>query len=176
LQEEMTMFRSSIVFAVTLASISILSQVAEAQQSETKLPPESLGNLTCSFGEDVERETTAGRAQSIVCVFHATAGGTEELYVGTAYSSGPAAGSAGNISLSWIVKGPADAIGEAGGLEQVYTAQGVGDVENSAPLVGKEDDVIALHPVALPAAGASNNTAQARKIAVIELKLKTTVA
>lgn len=174
------MLRSIIARSVTLLSILFLCHAAQAQKSENdqppKPPPESLGNLTCSFGEDVERETTAGRAQSIVCVFHATAANTEELYVGTAYFSGTAASQSDNSSLSWIVKGPEDALAAAGGLEQIYTAQGGGDVENSATLVGKQADVIELHPLALPAAGANKNTEQARKIAVIELKLKTTVA
>jgi hypothetical protein len=120
----------------------------------------------------------AARAQSIVCVFHASAANTEELYVGTAYFSGPAA-IPGDVSLSWIVKGPAEVVAVAGGLEQSYTAQGggSGDPENSAPLVGKQSEAIALHPLALPATEANNSkAAETRKIAVLELKLKTTVA
>jgi hypothetical protein len=61
-------------------------------------------------------------------------------------------------------------------LEQTYTAQGGGERENSAPLVGKETEVIGLYPLGLAEADASKKTARARKIAVIELKLKTTVA
>jgi len=171
------MLRSEIRCAAALAML-IVSQAALAQQPQSEQPPANLGNLTCTFGEDVEQQTVAGRAQSIICVFHATAASTEELYVGIAYFSGPAA-TPGDVSLSWIVKGPAEVTAVPGGLEQSYTAQGggSGDPENSAPLVGQQLDAIALHPLALPAAEMKNNkTSEARMIAVLELKLKAAVA
>jgi hypothetical protein len=162
---------------IALAATSLLSCAASAQQTETNLPPANLGNLTCTLGENVEQEAAAGRAQAILCVFHLSAANTEELYVGTAYFSGPEA-TPGDVSLSWIVKGPAEATAVPGGLEQSYTSQGgaSGDPENSAPLVGKQSDTIALYPLALPADEVdSKKTAEARKIAVLELRLKTTV-
>ncbi len=170
------MLRSEIGYAAALATL-MLSQAAWAQKTESNQPPANLGNLTCTLGEKVEQETAAGRAQSVLCVFHSSAANTEELYVGTVYFSGPEA-SQGDLALSWIVKGPAEATAVPGGLEQSYTAQGGGggDPENSAPLVGKQSEAIALHPLALPADEVTDKkTAAARKIAVLELRLKTTV-
>jgi hypothetical protein len=172
----MPMLRSKIGCAVPLATL-IVSQTALAQQPESKPPPANLGNLTCTLGEKIEQETAAGSAQSVLCLFHLSAANTEELYVGIVHFSGPEE-TRGDVSLSWIVKGPSEATAVAGGLEQSYTAQGGGsaDPENSVPLVGQQSDTIALYPLALPADEVdSKKTAAARKIAVLELKLKTTV-
>jgi hypothetical protein len=170
------MLRRKIGCAAALATL-ILSQVALAQQQESKKPPDSLGNLTCTLGEKIEQETAAGSAQAVLCLFQLSAANTEELYVGTVHFSGPEE-APGDVSLSWIVKGPAEVTAIPGGLEQSYTAQGggSGDPENSAPLVGQQSDTIALYPLALPADEVDNKkTAAARKIAVLELRLKTTV-
>src|SRR5262245_473622 len=150
----------------TLSVLLIAGAPAESRQSEV------LGNLTCSFGEAVETETDASRAQKILCVFDSLATGTEELYEGTAYF---ATGTAASGSKSWIVKGPPDMMQDAGGLEQSYAIRGMADGSTAEPaLIGKDTDDIALHPVTAPEA--QDPARSAAQASAVDLKLRTTAA
>ncbi len=159
---------------VSLAALSVILLTGAGAESQ---PAEVLGNLTCSFGEAVATETKANRAQKILCVFGYLATGAEELYEGTAYFADGTAAEPANGSTSWIVKGPADVMQDAGGLEQSYTARGGADGNAMEPaLIGKDSAAIALHPVAAPTEQAPDTQRAASRASAVDLKLRTTAA
>jgi hypothetical protein len=157
--------------------ITALSMILLTGAATESRPPEVLGNLTCSFGEAVETETKANRAQKILCVFDSLASGTEELYEGTAYFADGAAAGPVSGSTSWIVKGPPEVLQDAGGLEQSYAMRGGADGNTAEPaLIGKDTDTIALHPVVAPGEETRDAQQAASRASAVDLKLKTAAA
>lgn len=166
------MCKQTNLIAALAVSLCIAGIGVRAEEAKPEQRPETLGNLTCSFGENVEAETFQ-TAQAVVCVFRSTTSSVEELYEGTAYFSGPPGKPDPDAAQSWIVKGSEDTVEERGSLGQIYAVQSRGDPDSEPPLVGKQVDEIGLYPLGKgdPADSAKSD----RKIAVIELKLKTTV-
>lgn len=140
-------------------------------------PAANIGHLTCTFGDEVQRETLSGSTRSIVCVFRSLTNNVEELYIGTAYLTAALTDADDLKSMSWIVKAPKGATPAS--LEQTYTAQAntdAGDEAGTTLVAGKSSSSsspVELHT--LPELSGEKKPTSSSKVAVIELKLKTTI-
>jgi hypothetical protein len=167
---KITLATSLALVALCASGVSLAEEVPAAEP-----PAANIGHLTCTFGDEVERETISGSARSIMCVFRSLTNNIEELYVGTAYLTAALDASETGNAISWIVKAKEGSTPSS--LEQTYTAQAnteAGDGAAVTLVAGKSASSSPVELHAIPELSGEKKPAESGKVAVIELKLKTT--